>query len=552
MPYFKLTVNNVQTSPTRMLARAINSRDNSHMTTIDIDEQTPVQQIVSASSLTLNLPRPPKRFYRHGWQSWSLAAWTDLNPLPIQKPTLLHPMQIDPVYAKEKHPHGSWVGAVEFENGKILLLGSLGLDAHVLLNGSHLEGKYKAGDGEWFIAYGDELEVFSKYADELGKRFGEKTNKAAPRVWCSWYSLYTAIDESMLCKIFDELCDLPFDVLQVDDGWQKKIGDWEANEKFPSGMKALADKIKSTGHKAGLWLAPLIAVKSSKLFREHPDWFLKNARGKFVPAGFNWGEQLYALDTTHPAVLDWLAALMKQVRAWGFDYLKLDFLYGSALPGRHHLEIPRETAYRNGLKVLREAMGKDAFFLACGAPILPSLGLCDAMRIGPDVSAAWEDHLESILLYNPTTPTTKNAIRTTINRLWLSPLAQTDPDVVYFRSNEISLTSDQKSLLQDLALVCDFRATSDLPQRLTDDQRKSLRLFLEYKPTIKQTSPYVFKIDERIVDFSPAMPLPKPPAGFDAILGKIAGCLGNYGWAIKIVDMLKLNVIEKMKKKLVI
>ena len=38
-------------------------------------------------------------------------------------------------------------------------------------------------------------------------------------------------------------------------------------------------------------------------------------------AGHNWDQPLYALDTTHPAALEWLAALMKQVRSWGFDYL---------------------------------------------------------------------------------------------------------------------------------------------------------------------------------------------------------------------------------------
>ena len=459
-------------------------------------------------------------------------------------------MLVDPVHVKEKRPHSSWVGAVKFADGKILLLGSLGLEAHVTLNGNQLEGKYESGSGEWFVAYGDEIQVFSKYAHELGTRFGVRSNKPAPRVWCSWYSLYTTIDELTLYKTFDKLGDLPFDVLQVDDGWQVSIGDWEANSKFPSGMKALADKIKSTGRKAGLWLEPLIAVRSSKLFNEHPDWFLKNEHGKFVSAGFNWGEQLYALDTTHPDALNWLAALMKQVRAWGFDYLKLDFLYGSALPGKRHCQTPREAAYRNGLKVLREAMGEDAFFLTCGTPILPSLGLCDAIRIGPDVSSKWEDHLESVLLYNPTTPTTKNAIRTTVNRLWLSPLVQTDPDVAYFRSNEISLTPEQKSLLQNLALVCNFKATSDLPQWLTQKEQESLCSFLETAPTVRQISPYIFRINDRTVNFSSAMPLPEPPKGIDVIQSAVVGWLGNQGWAINIIDTLKLNTINKVKKNL--
>jgi len=520
------------------------------MTTLDFNESSPAQQIISASSLTINLPHSPGRYYRHGWQSWSLAAWTDLHPLPVQKPSILHPMQIDPLYAREPRPHGSWVGAVAFDDGKTLLLGSLGLDAHVFLDGTKLEGSCESGESEWLIAYGDERTVFSDYAAGLAQRFGPKTDRPAPRIWCSWYSLYTAIDEKLLYRTFDGLADLPFDVLQVDDGWQVSIGDWEANSKFPSGMKALADRIKSTGRKAGLWLAPLIAARSSKLFRRHHDWFVRDERGHFVSAGFNWGVQLYALDVTNPEALGWLSALMKQVRAWGFDYLKLDFLYAGALPGRRFAGIPREAAYRQGLKVLREAMGSDAYFLACGMPVIPSLGLCDAMRIGADVSAEWENERDSRLLYNLAIPGTKNAIRTTVNRLWLRSLVQPDPDVAYFRSRECSLNAEQKSLLQDLALVCGFKATSDLPQWLDAAERQNLRLFLENKPKVKQISPNVFQVDERVVDFGPALALPETPEGLNAIQASLMGWLANHGWALKINDMLEKTALEKIKKAL--
>ncbi|HUH96408.1 MAG TPA: glycoside hydrolase family 36 protein [Anaerolineales bacterium] len=520
------------------------------MTNLTLDEKFPDQQIVSAPSLAIGLQQPPKRFYRHGWQSWSLAAWTDLRPPPVQKPAILHPMQVDPAYAKEQRPHGSWVGAVELEGGKILLLGALGLDAHIIATRNQLEGNYESGGGDWFIAYGEETTAFAGYARELGRRLGAKPDKPAPRVWCSWYSLYTAIDENTLLKVLDELGRLPFDVFQVDDGWQVSVGDWEANSKFPSGMKGLAGKIKTTGRRAGLWLAPLIAAKSSRLFREHPDWFLRDEHSRLVSAGFNWGQQLYALDPTHPSVLQWLAALMKQVRAWGFDYLKLDFLYAGALPGRHHQEMPREAAYRKGLKAIREAMGEDAYFLSCGAPIIPSLGLCDAMRIGPDVAGEWENRRDVVFLNNPAVPSTKNAIRTSLHRLWLSPLVQVDPDAVYFRSRECSLTAEQRSLLQSLALICNFKATSDLPAWLTSGEREDLRAFLEAKPGVKQMAQYVFQIDGRPVDFSAALPLPEAPSGAEAIQAALVGWLGNHGWALKINDKMGRDALEKMKKGL--
>jgi alpha-galactosidase len=500
---------------------------------IYITDLTSNLQIITTPTLTLALPQTPRAFYCHGWQSWSLATWLPPSAFAIQKPTLLHPLQTDPRYARVPQPHGSWVGAVELDNGERLLLGALNTDAHVRLHDNRLEGWYESGDGEWLIARGDEFAIFAHYAHALGQRFGGVSAKSAPRVWCSWYSLYTAIDETVLCRVFDGLNDLPFDVLQVDDGWQSTVGDWQPNAKFPRGMVALAETIKRTGRQAGLWLAPFIAVQSSRLFREHPTWFLRDERGRFVSAGFNWGERLYALDVTHPAVLDWLTALMHQVRAWGYTYLKLDFLYAGALPGKRYVEMPREVAYRRALRVVREAMGDDAFFLACGAPIIPSLGLCDALRIGPDVAGDWEVYRDAVLLRNLTMPGTKNAIRTCLHRLWLAPLVKPDPDVVYFTAKWNTLSPQHKQLLQDLALICQFKATSDLPQWLTAEERAALHDFLLATPRVTRLSRAAFQLDERRVDFSDALALPAPPKGKEKIVSALVGWLGNQPLALK-------------------
>ncbi|MDO8755168.1 MAG: alpha-galactosidase, partial [Anaerolineales bacterium] len=233
------------------------------MTLIQFSEIQAKSKIIKAKELQIEFPSATIRYYRHGWQSWSLAAWTDLSPMPVQKPAIFHPLQGDVEYVYENNPHGSWLGAVEFEDGNILLLGALATDAHVHLVENQLSGHGEVDEIEWFIAFGQENVIFEEYAGQLGNRLaphGEIKKNGAPRVWCSWYSLYHAIDEAILHKIFNELGDLPFDVLQVDDGWQAGIGDWEANQKFPSGMNALADKIKSTSRRAGLWLAPLIAT----------------------------------------------------------------------------------------------------------------------------------------------------------------------------------------------------------------------------------------------------------------------------------------------------
>ncbi len=243
----------------------------------------------------------------------------------------------------------------------------------MVLDKNSLKGKYDAGAGDWFLGMGEEEAIFKQYSSLLKERLGAGRNQKPPRVWCSWYSLYTEISEEQLVKILGDLdaAEWPVDVFQIDDGWQKDIGDWEPNAKFASGMDGIATRIKNTDRVAGLWLAPLLAVPSSSLYQDHRDWLLHDQQGKLVSAGFNWGEPLYALDTTHPEALEWLANLMKKVRGWGYDYAKLDFLYAGALPGKRYADIPREEAYRNGLKIIREALG-EAYLLTCGAPILPS------------------------------------------------------------------------------------------------------------------------------------------------------------------------------------
>ena len=520
------------------------------MTSIQLSEIQNKSKIIKARELAIEFTSTHIKYYRHGWQSWSLASWTDLGFIPVQKPAIFHPLQVNAEYVNDQNPNGSWLGAVEFEDGNILLLGALSTDAHVHLVENQLSGRFDADDGEWFTAFGQEDVVFAEYAEQLGIRLGKLNKKEAPRIWCSWYSLYTAIDEEILYKTFDMIGDLPFDVLQVDDGWQMKVGDWDVNQKFPSGMQALADKIKSTNRKAGLWLAPLLAVKSSKLFQQHSDWFLRDERGHFVSAGFNWSEQLYALDSTHPDVISWLVALMKQVRAWGFDYLKLDFLYAGALQGKRHKNMPREAAYRECLQVLREAMGLDAFFLTCGTPILPAIGMCDAIRIGPDVSFEWENYRNAHLLYNPSTPETKNAIRTVIHRLWLGSLLHIDPDVAYFESKENSLTTEQKNLLQDLAYVCKFKATSDLPQWMTKNEMDELRLFLNSNPVIKQTGRYTFQINDRKVDFTPALSLPAAKTGLLGLFASLLAWLGDRHIVLHFFRMLDDRALRKRRNSL--
>jgi alpha-galactosidase len=533
MPQFNLTVNKLRGIIASMTAQHLE---------LDSLPQTSDAKILSASSLSLNLPLPPRKFYRHGWHSWSLTTWLDPSepPLPIRAAEF-RAKDEDPAYALHKNHVSAWVSAVELGEDDILLLGALNLNGRIELSGYTLNGFYEDGtEKEWLIARGKEDDAFEKYASLLEKKFGKTRFDNPPRVWCSWYSLLIWINENILLKTLHGLDDLPFDVFQIDDGWQDESGYWEAGKNFPSGMPAFADKVKATGRKAGIWLAPFITSRNEKLFHEHPDWLLRDESGNLVNTGLHWTSKTHALDLTHPEVLSWLDSLIRKVVGWGYDYLKLDFLHAGAAIGKRRKDIPREEAYRNAMQVIREAAG-DAYILACGAPILPSLGLCDGIRVGPDVAPFWFNKALTVWLNNPNDICTQNAIRTSLHRLWLKPLVNVDPDVMFFRSKYNWLKPHENQLLQDLGTISGFKATSDLPQWLKASEKERLGGFLDSSPKIQKVKRYEFKIDGRAVDFSPVIPIPTAKANVPVWLAKNLGLL-------KIVRHQLLPAIWESKK----
>lgn len=496
----------------------------------DAVPETSKHQIILASRLELKLAQPPKSFFRHGWQSWTLTAWLDPSspPLPIRAPEF-RAKDEDPAYAFRKNHVSAWIGAVELGEDDILLIGSLNLNGRVELETQTLKCFYEdQNEEEWVITRGKEDEVFEKYASLLKMKFGKSRFEKPPRVWCSWYSLYKWIDETILTKTLHDLDDLPFDVFQIDDGWQDESGHWEAGKKFPSGMAAFADKIRVTGRTAGIWLSPFIVTKNLQIFHEHTDWILRDEGGNLVTAGMNWTGTTYALDVTHPEVLEWLDKLIRKVVGWGYQYLKLDFLYAGAALGKRYKNIPREEAYREAFRVMRQAAG-DAYILACGAPIIPSLGLCDGIRVGPDVTPYWLNRPLTVWLNNPNDPATQNAIRTSIHRLWLKPLVNIDPDVLYFRSKYNGLKAHETELLQDLGAITGFKATSDLLQWMSDSELENLREFLSSDPSVQKKNRYEYLVNGRSVDFSPAISIAESHSNIPVWLAKYLGML-KIGW----------------------
>ncbi|MEU4541184.1 hypothetical protein AB0G15_40755 [Streptosporangium sp. NPDC023825] len=123
------------------------------------------------------------------------------------------------------------------------------------------------------------------------------------------------------------------------------------------------------------------------------------------------------------------------------------------------------------------------------------------LRSGPDVAPLWTNYATD----GSSDAMACNAVVNTLHRLWQSPLAQVDPDVVYFRSRLNLLTETQMSRLHDLAAICGFKAVSDPPSWLDPGELERMAAYLAEQPEIVQKGRYSFAVDSRVVDFTSAL-----------------------------------------------
>ena len=301
--------------------------------------------------------------------------------------------------------------------------------------------------------------------------------------YTSWYHHYQDINEKIIIDNLNSISNFEnkLDIFQIDDGYQTAVGDWLSidKNKFPNGMKVIADKIKENNLTPGLWLAPFVCEKASEIYKNHFDWILKNDDGKLVMAGNNWSG-FYALDFYNIEVRDYIKNVFDVViNKWGYGLVKLDFLYAVCL-------FPRK--YKTRGQIMCEAMDFlrecvcDKLILGCGVPLAPAFEKVDFCRIGCDIGLDWDD-LPFMRLLHRERVSTKNAITNSIYRKHLDGRAfLNDPDVFLLRDDNIKLSQEQKKLLSTInGLFGSLLFTSDNVSKYDENKLKLFSKTLEYQ-----------------------------------------------------------------------
>ncbi len=438
----------------------------------------PKQDIASASGLYFFKGRLNGRFKKilsNGFTFFNGVAVNDMQA--DTKISLL---------TKNESKRSTDFTVAEFSSGKSLAVGAVTFEEHfagVELNENGtavccipLEGRpVRAGEkivsDEFALLDGESLvDALKKYYATVYE--GRRLDRGpALSGWCSWYYYGAQISEEIILENLRELKSrqVPVEVIQIDDGWNVNRGDWEANERFPNGMKALADRIKAEGYTPGIWVAPFTAAPDSDLVKNHPEFFVKN-----------WGDDgiygAYTLDFSHEGARQFLYDLFhKLTHEWGFRYVKFDFVMFGISNGRHCDPTYNGTKnYDKALEIIRSAVAEGTVLLACTAPLASSIGKVQGLRVSKDIFERW------ISL--------KEVAAQTLSRIYMNEYIRIDPDCLLLRTsaNEdgecfrlCTRTEKENETFATLVGVCGGATMlSDKVKLLTDEQLDKFKALL--------------------------------------------------------------------------
>lgn len=408
--------------------------------------------------------------------------------------------------SKEKGPSLQFFGSLNESTGFTLFLYDHPngiLTVRKDMRGLQLSHSFPALD--FWAGEGGEQEVFDRYFQTMGIA----APAAPPAIgWTSWYRYFNEISEEIILRNLEPFAafnrvatkshvirnaDLQSQGIQtkekwpayfqIDDGWQTATGDWlSAKPSFPQGMGYLAQKIREQGLLPGLWLAPFVAAKGSDLVKKHPEWLLRDAKGRLLKVGWNpvWGGWYYALDFYNNEVRNHLGGILHTILdRWGYELVKLDFLFAACLAppsGKTRGQVMFEA-----MEFLRKLAGSKKI-LAGGVPLGSAFGLADFCRIGGDVYLAWEHSLLSFLRFRERVGALAS-LRATLGRWQLDGRAfRNDPDVFILRNETQKLTPcQQQTILTINALLGSLFFTSDDPGAYSPEQMAELEGALDLR-----------------------------------------------------------------------
>jgi alpha-galactosidase len=160
---------------------------------------------------------------------------------------------------------------------------------------------------------------------------------------------------------------LPVDYFWIDAGWfaspggnwARGVGNFKPDpERFPNGLKPVADAAHAAGMKFLLWFEPERVMPGTFLYETHPDWLLKPPADLPEAIRYQFNDQFHLLDLSRPEPLSWLTeTVLKTIEDVGIDAYRNDFNMYPSFYWRAD-----EPADRQGIREIRYVEGLYAYF----------------------------------------------------------------------------------------------------------------------------------------------------------------------------------------------
>jgi len=148
----------------------------------------------------------------------------------------------------------------------------------------------------------------------------------------NWESTFFDFNEQKLSQLLKDTKNLGVDLFLLDDGWfgnnfprnsdNAGLGDWQENKKkLPNGISALVKEASGNDVKFGIWIEPEMVNPKSDLYKQHPEWIIKQPQRP---------EHLYrnqlVLDLSNPKVQDFVYGIVDGLftKNPGLAYIKWD------------------------------------------------------------------------------------------------------------------------------------------------------------------------------------------------------------------------------------
>ncbi len=186
---------------------------------------------------------------------------------------------------------------------------------------------------------------------------------------------------------------LPLHSIIINKGYCTE-GDWlEANDNWNGGMDRAAREIFKDGYRAGIWIAPFVVSKESKVLKQHPEWLLKNFENEPITREMDGKGTFFMLDGSHPGYQRYLRKVFGSLRKSGYIFYETAYMdWGlidsweikRATPGKTSVEI-----FRDILQLIREEIGMGSMWMMDDVPFGPVIGFADIVRVSVPLQNEW-------------------------------------------------------------------------------------------------------------------------------------------------------------------